>query len=82
MRLLIVGQLGYYRTPVTGLALARRMLQAMSSVLARIDAALPIKGGVSNSDIVRNGLGLLRQSKSDFDAVEYFRGDVFSSSKH
>ena len=30
------------------------MLQAMRPVLARIDTALPLKGGVANSDIVRS----------------------------
>ena len=49
----------------------------MRPVLARIDAALPIKGGVANSDIVRSYLGLLTQGKSDFDAIENYRGDAF-----
>ncbi len=35
------------------------------------------KGGVTNSDIVRSYLGLLVQGKSDFDAIENFRGDTF-----
>ena len=49
----------------------------MQPTLARLDAALPIKGGVANSDIVRSYLGLLVQGKSDFDAIENFRGDAF-----
>jgi hypothetical protein len=32
----------------------------------------------SNSDILRGYLGLLVQGKSDFDAIENFRGDAFS----
>ena len=77
MRSLIVRQLDYDLTPVAGLALVGHLLQAMRPVLTRIDAALPIKGGVANSDIVRSYLGLLTQGKSDFDAVENFRGDAF-----
>jgi len=77
MRPLIVRQLGYDLTPVAGLALVGHMLSAVGPVLGRIDAAVPVKGGVANSDIVRSYLGLLTQGKSDFDAVENFRGDTF-----
>ena len=59
------------------MVLVAHMLQAMRPVLARIDAALPIKGGVANSDIIRSYLGLLTQGKRDFDTVENFRGDAF-----
>jgi hypothetical protein len=45
--------------------------------MTRLDAALPVRTGVSNSDIVRSYLGLLVQGKSDFDAIENFRGDKF-----
>ena len=77
MRALIVRQLDYDLTPVAGLALVGHMLEAMRPALTRIDTALPLKGGVANSDIVRSYLGLLTQGKSDFDAVENFRGDAF-----
>ena len=77
MRPLIVRQLGYDLTPVAGLALVGHMLSAVRSVLGRMDAAMPVKGGVANSDICRAYLGLLTQGKSDFDAVENFRGDTF-----
>ena len=77
MRKLIVKQLDYDLTPVAGLALVGHYLKAMQPVLGRLDAALPVKGGVANSDIVRSYLGLLVQGKSDFDAIENFRGDTF-----
>jgi Transposase DDE domain group 1 len=77
MRHLIVKQLDYDLTPVAGLALVGHYLKAMQPVLGRLDAALPVKGGVANSDIVRSYLGLLVQGKSDFDAIENFRGDAF-----
>ena len=77
MRQLIVKQLDYDLTPVAGLALVGHYLKAMQPLLGRLDAALPIKNGVRNSDIVRSYLGLLVQGKSDFDAIENFRGDAF-----
>jgi hypothetical protein len=77
MRQLIVKQLDYDLTPVAGLALVGHYLGALRPVLARLDAALPVKSGVANSDIVRSYLGLLVQGKSDFDAIENFRGDAF-----
>ncbi len=77
MRQLIVKQLDYDLTPVAGLALVGHYLKAVKPVLARLDAALPVKSGVANSDIVRSYVGLLVQGKSDFDAVENFRGDAF-----
>ena len=77
MRQMIVQQLDYDLTPVAGLALVGQYLKAVQPVLGRLDAALPVKGGVANSDIVRSYLGLLVQGKSDFDAIENFRGDAF-----
>ena len=77
MRQLIVKQLDYDLTPVAGLALVGHYLKALQPVLGRLDAALPVKSGVANSDIVRSYVGLLAQGKSDFDAIENFRGDTF-----
>ena len=77
MRQLIVKQLDYDLTPVAGVALVGHYLEAVQPVLGRLDAALPVKSGVANSDIVRSYVGLLVQGKSDFDAIENFRGDTF-----
>ncbi len=77
MRRIDVRQLDYDLTPVAGLALVGHYLQALHPAWRRLDAALPVRTGVSHSDIVRSYLGLLVQGKSDFDAVEGFRGDAF-----
>jgi len=77
MRQLIVKQLDYDLTPVAGLALVGHYLRALQPVLKRLDSAMPIRAGVANSDIVRAYLGLLVQGKSDFDAIENYRGDAF-----
>jgi len=74
---LIVKQLDYDLTPVAGLALVGHYLNAVRPVLDRLDAALPIRAGVSTADVCRPYLGLLVQGKSDFDAIENFRGAAF-----
>jgi Transposase DDE domain group 1 len=77
MRTIEVKQLKYDLTPVAGLALVGDHLKTLAPVLARLDAALPVRGGVSSSDIVRSYVGLLVQGKSDFDAIENHRSDKF-----
>ena len=77
MRQIIVKQLDYHLTPVAGLALVGHYLHALRPTFKRLDSALPIKGGVANSDVLRSYLGLLVQGKSDFDALENYRGDAF-----
>ena len=52
-RTLIVEQLKYDLTPVAGLALVGHYLNAVQAVLGRLDGALPVMGGVIDSDIVR-----------------------------
>ena len=77
MRPFIVKQLDYDLTPVAGLALVGHHLNRLAPVFKKLDAALPVRSGVANSDILRSYLGLLVQGKSDFDAIENFRGDAF-----
>lgn len=77
MRKLIVTQLDYDRTLVAGLALVAHYLEALRFVLGRLDAALPVKAGMSNSDILCTYLSLRVEGKSDFEVVENFRGDAF-----
>ena len=77
MRTIEVKQLNYDLTPVAGLALVGDYLKTIEPVLKRVDKALPVRAGVANSDIVRSYVGLLVQGKSDFDAIENYRGDKF-----
>jgi hypothetical protein len=77
MRRIEVKQLDYDLTPVGGLALVGHYLKALTPQWARLDATLPVRGGVSNSDVLRSYVGLLVQGKSDFDAIEGYRGDKF-----
>lgn len=77
MRPFTIKQLDYELTPVAGLSLVGHHLRRLAPVFKRIDVALPMRTGVSTSDIVRSYLGLLVQGKSDFDAIENYRGDAF-----
>ncbi len=77
MRRIEVKQLDYDLTPVGGLALVGHLLNALKPQWVSLDAALPVRSGVNNADIVRSYLGLLVQGKSDFDAIENYRGDTF-----
>lgn len=56
MRKLIVQQLDYDVTPVAGLALVGHYLNALRPNFKRLDATLPIKGGVANSDALAQDL--------------------------
>ena len=77
MRTIEVKQLKYDLTPVAGLALVGDYLKTLAPVFGRLDQALPVRTGVPSSDIVRSYVGLLAQGKSDFDAIENYRGDKF-----
>ena len=77
MRRIEVKQLDYDLTPVGGLALVGHYLKALGPQWRALDGALPVRSGVSNSDVLRSYVGLLVQGKSDFDAVENCRGDKF-----
>ena len=77
MRKIEVRQLSYDLTPVAGLALVGHHLQSLACEFKHLDATLPVRNGVRNSDIVRSYLGLLVQGKSDFDAIGSYRGDTF-----
>ena len=56
MRPMIVKQLDYDLTPVAGLVLVGHHLNRLGSVFKQIDTALPVVGGVANSDIARSYL--------------------------
>ena len=81
MRRIEVKQLEYDLTPVGGLALVGRYLEAMAPQWAKLGAALPVQSGVSNSSIVRAYLVLLVQGKSDFYAIEGTGATSFSNKR-
>ena len=63
-------------TSYSGLALIGQCCQA-AQVEAVIDPRLPVSQGMRTSDIVKSMVGLLSLGKSDFEAIEPFRGDRF-----
>ena len=77
IRQLIVKQRDFDLTRVAVLALVGYYLKVLQPPLGRLDATVPINGGMVNSDVVRSYPSLLAQGKSDFDAIENYRGDTF-----
>lgn len=63
-------------TSHSGLALIGQCCQA-AQVDVVIDPRLPVSQGMKTSDMVKAMTGLLSLGKSDFDAIEPFRGDRF-----
>jgi hypothetical protein len=63
-------------TSYSGLALLGQCFQA-AQVEAVIDPKLPVSQGMKTSDMVKSMVGLFGLGKSDFDAIEPFRGDRF-----
>lgn len=63
-------------TSYFGLALLGQCCQA-AQVDAVLDPRLPVSQGMKTSDIVKSMVGLLSLGKSDFEAIEPFRGDRF-----
>lgn len=63
-------------TSYAGLALIGQCCQA-AQVDAVIDPRLPVSQGMRTSDVVKSMVGLLSLGKSDFEAIEPFRGDRF-----
>jgi hypothetical protein len=63
-------------TSYSGLALIGQCCKA-AQVEAVIDPKLPVSQGMRTSDVVKSTVGLLTLGKSDFEAIEPFRGDRF-----
>jgi hypothetical protein len=72
-----VKQLDYDLTPVAGLVLVGHHLKRLDPLFKRLDVQFPCRGGLPASTLIRSYVGLLAQGKSDFDAIEGFRGDRF-----
>lgn len=72
----VIQQLSYDLSSNAGLAMVGQYLGRVK--LGRlVDKPFPVRVGIPNSDVLRCYLGLLCLGKSDFEAVEGWRGDVF-----
>lgn len=72
----LIKQLPYELSSHAGLALVGKYL-AHINLNALVDPRFPVRSGVPNSAIIKSYLALLCQGKSDFEAIEAFRGDAF-----
>lgn len=72
----IIKKLPYDLSSHAGLAFIGKYLKRVN-VNSLIDPKFPMRSGASNSDILKSYLALLCLGKSDFDAIESFRGNAF-----
>ena len=72
----IIKKLPYDLRSHAGLAFIGKYLKRVN-VNCLIDPKFPVRSGASNSDILKSYLALLCLGKSDFDAIESFRGNAF-----
>jgi hypothetical protein len=64
-------------TSHSGLGLVGVCLNRHSDVDRALAEAIPLRHGIAHGDIVKAYLGLLCLGKSDFEAIENFRGDEY-----
>ncbi len=72
----IIKKLPYDLSSHSGLAFVGKYLKR-TNLNAMIDPEFPVRSGIPNSSILKSYLALLCMGKSDFDAVEGFRGNTF-----
>ncbi len=72
----IIKKLPYDLSSHAGLAFVGKYLRRIN-INALIDPKFPVRSGVANSEIIKSCLALLCMGKSDFDAIESFRGNAF-----
>ena len=82
MRPIPVKQLDYDLTPTAGLALVGQYLNTIAPVLTRIDAALPARGGVANSDIVRRKAWLFNWTEVGAEYVGIVNSLIVTCRRH
>jgi len=71
-----VKKLSYELSSNAGLAFIGKYLQLIN-ITSLVDKLFPVRSGTSNSDVLKCFIALLTLGKSDFDAIESFRGDSF-----
>lgn len=64
-------------TSHSGMALIGMCLREYTDLKKELDSCFSIRHGISNVDVVSSYVGLLCQGKSDYEAVESFRGESF-----
>ena len=72
----IIKKLSYDLSSHAGLALIGQHLKS-TKLKSLLDSAFPIRAGIANSDVLKSYIALLSLGKTDFDAIENFRGDDF-----
>ncbi len=66
-----------FYTSHSGVSLIGLTLNCFTSIPATLAEVAPTNDQISHADVIRSYCGLLAQAKSDFVAIEQFRGDDF-----
>lgn len=64
-------------TSNSGLALVGLCLNHYGNLNNALDKGIPLRHGISHSDIIKSYMGILCLGKSDFEAIENYRLDAF-----
>ena len=73
----ILEQSGGPLTSLAGLTLVGQALHRFAQIPQLVDPSLRVRSGIPNSDILMAMVGLLCQSKNDFEVIERLRRDGF-----
>jgi len=71
-----IKKLSYDLSSNAGLAFIGKYLQLIN-IASFVDKLFPVRSGTPNSDILKCFIALLTLGKTDFEAIENFRGDTF-----
>ncbi len=64
-------------TSHSGLALVGLCLNRYGTIHKVLKAGIPLRHGISHSDIIKSYIGTLCLGKSDFEAIENYRDDDY-----
>lgn len=67
-------------TSHSGLALVGLCLNRYGNLNQALKTGIPLRHGISHSDIIKSYIGTLCLGKSDFEAIENYRHDLYSKS--
>lgn len=77
MRRFIIEQSNSNITPHTGLSLIGLALNRHTDLVRQLDTTVPLRHGISHSDVIKSYLGLLSIGKNDFEAIDALRDNDF-----
>ncbi len=77
MRRFIIEECDSNITPHSGLALVGAAINRHTQLVPQLDGMIPLRHGISHSDLIKSYLGLLSIGKNDFEAAQAMIDDDF-----